>query len=169
MIIISSVYCCVVQSFMHFFTFIFYAKILILTCREGLSLFWKILRLFKALKSPKWVYKEKCPQKILVAISIIRLFTLRPISQSMDKNSIQYPDSKTQEDIKNVSMDLIGMKKKVDATCIYSGNCFPFLWNDECSFLQDFLQKVGQYAQFFPLDHLLSKEGNFKRKILVQR
>ena len=87
----------------------------------------------------------------------------------MDKNSIQYPDSKTQEDIKNVSMDLIGMKKKVDATCIYSGNCFPFLWNDECSFLQDFLQKVGQYAQFFPLDHLLSKEGNFKRKILVQR
>ena len=141
MIIISSVYCCVVQSFMHFFTFIFYAKILILTCREGLSLFWKILRLFKALKSPKWVYKEKCPQKILVAISIIRLFTLRPISQSRDKNSIQYPDSKTQEDIKNVSMDLIGMKKKVDATCIYSGNCFPFLWNDECSFLQDFYRK----------------------------
>ena len=84
----------------------------------------------------------------------------------MDKNSIQYPDGKTQEDIKNVSMDLIGMDKKSGcATYIYSGNCFPFLWNDECSFLP----KVGQYAQFFPLDHLLSKEGNFKRKILVQR
>ena len=48
-----------------------------------------------------------------------------------------------------LAMDLIGMKKKVDAMCIYSGNCFPFLQKDECSFYKIFTESRPIRSIFF--------------------